>query len=85
VATIFTHHQKTVLVDSEAVGSRRKITAFLGGLDLCDGRYDTPEHHLFRTLGTVHKDDYRNRTFTVNLYLTVWFVLIKIIPSVCVD
>ena len=27
---------------------RRKIIAFIGGLDLCDGRYNTPEHQLFR-------------------------------------
>ncbi|KAH9311220.1 hypothetical protein KI387_026255, partial [Taxus chinensis] len=67
VGTIFTHHQKSVLVDSQAVGGKRKITAFLGGLDLCDGRYDTPEHCLFRTLQTVHKDDYHNPTFTAGI------------------
>ena len=60
MGTIFVHHQKIVLVDLEAVGDTRKITTFLGGLDLCDGRYDTLEHHLFRTLGIVHKDNYRN-------------------------
>nr|GMD56444.1 phospholipase D delta-like [Ipomoea batatas] len=44
VGSMFTHHQKCVLVDTQASGNNRKITAFLGGLDLCDGRYDTPEH-----------------------------------------
>ncbi|CAH9088311.1 unnamed protein product [Cuscuta epithymum] len=58
VGTMFTHHQKCVLVDTQASGNNRKITAFLGGLDLCDGRYDTPEHRLFRDLDTVYKDDF---------------------------
>ncbi|PON49953.1 Phospholipase D [Parasponia andersonii] len=63
VGTIFTHHQKCVLVDTQAYGNNRKITAFLGGLDLCDGRYDTPEHRLFRDLDTVYKEDFHNPTF----------------------
>ncbi|XP_042511638.1 phospholipase D delta-like [Macadamia integrifolia] len=63
VGTIFTHHQKCVLVDTQAPGNYRKITAFLGGLDLGDGRYDTPEHRLFRDLDTVFHDDYHNPTF----------------------
>ncbi|CAK7335426.1 unnamed protein product [Dovyalis caffra] len=62
--TIYTHHQKTVIVDTDAGHFRRKITAFVGGLDLCNGRYDTPQHPLFRTLQTVHKDDFRNPNFT---------------------
>ncbi|XP_010272588.1 PREDICTED: phospholipase D gamma 1-like [Nelumbo nucifera] len=64
VETIYTHHQKTVIVDADAGHNKRKIIAFVGGLDLCDGRYDTPKHSLFRTLQTVHKDDYHNPTFT---------------------
>ncbi|XP_057965730.1 phospholipase D delta [Malania oleifera] len=63
VGTMFTHHQKCVLVDTQASGNNRKITAFIGGLDLCDGRYDTPEHRLFRDLDTVFKDDFHNPTF----------------------
>ncbi|XP_042508028.1 phospholipase D delta [Macadamia integrifolia] len=62
VGTLFTHHQKCVLVDTQASGNNRKITAFLGGLDLCDGRYDTPEHRLFRDLDTVFQDDFHNPT-----------------------
>ncbi|KAK6131044.1 hypothetical protein DH2020_035221 [Rehmannia glutinosa] len=31
---------------------------------MCNGRYDTPEHRLFRDLDTVFKDDYYNATFT---------------------
>ncbi|KAK3014997.1 hypothetical protein RJ639_007250 [Escallonia herrerae] len=63
VGTMFTHHQKCVLVDTQASGNNRKITAFVGGLDLCDGRYDTPEHRLFRDLDPVFKDDFHNPTF----------------------
>ncbi|KAI4315376.1 hypothetical protein L6164_028191 [Bauhinia variegata] len=62
--TIYTHHQKTVIVDANAGQNKRKITAFVGGLDLCMGRYDTPHHSLFRTLHTAHKEDYHNPNFT---------------------
>ena len=64
VGTLFTHHQKCVIVDTQAHGNNRKITVFIGGLDLCDGRYDTPEHRIFRDLDTVYKDDYHNPTFS---------------------
>ncbi|KAF2298011.1 hypothetical protein GH714_006959 [Hevea brasiliensis] len=64
VGTLFTHHQKCVIVDTQASGNNRKITAFIGGLDLCDGRYDTPEHRLFQDLDTVFQDDYHNPTFS---------------------
>jgi hypothetical protein len=56
---MFTHHQKTVIVDTEltpghspppmmneAVPTRR-IQAFVGGLDLTNGRYDYASHPLF--------------------------------------
>ncbi|KAI4374892.1 hypothetical protein MLD38_012831 [Melastoma candidum] len=65
VGTLFTHHQKCVIVDTQASGNSRKISAFLGGLDLCDGRYDTPEHRLFQDLDTVFDGDYHNPTFPV--------------------
>ncbi|CAM0146607.1 unnamed protein product [Urochloa decumbens] len=68
VGTLFTHHQKCVIVDSQAAGNNRKITAFIGGLDLCDGRYDTPEHRLFKDLDTIFKKDFHNPTFPVNSY-----------------
>ncbi|KAH7513591.1 hypothetical protein JRO89_XSUnG0175200 [Xanthoceras sorbifolium] len=63
VGTMFTHHQKCVLVDTQASGNNRKITAFIGGIDLCDGRYDTPEHRLFRDLNTVFEGDFHNPTY----------------------
>ncbi|CAL9196671.1 unnamed protein product [Musa hybrid cultivar] len=63
VGTLFTHHQKCVLVDTQASGNKRKITAFIGGLDLCDGRYDTPDHRLFCDMDTVFLNDIHNPTF----------------------
>ncbi|OVA05224.1 C2 calcium-dependent membrane targeting [Macleaya cordata] len=64
VGTLFTHHQKCVILDTQASGNNRKITAFIGGLDLCDGRYDTPEHRLFRDIDSVFADDFHNPTFS---------------------
>lgn len=65
VGTIYTHHQKTVIVDADAGQNRRKIVSFVGGLDVCNGRFDTPKHPLFRTLKTLHKDDFHNPNFLV--------------------
>ncbi|KAK6125104.1 hypothetical protein DH2020_041168 [Rehmannia glutinosa] len=52
--TVFAHHQKTITVDTRVHPSsrNREITSFIGGLDLCDGRYDTEDHSLFQTLNT---------------------------------
>ena len=41
----------------------RQLVAFIGGLDLCDGRYDTSEHSLFHTLKTVHSEDYHQACY----------------------
>ncbi|KAJ4823849.1 Phospholipase D [Turnera subulata] len=67
ISTLFTHHQKTVVVDGEypnAELGKRRIVSFIGGIDLCDGRYDTPCHPLFGTLGTVHHNDFHQPNFT---------------------
>ncbi|XP_062217991.1 phospholipase D delta-like isoform X3 [Phragmites australis] len=66
VGTLYTHHQKCLLVDTPASETTRRITAFLGGLDLCAGRYDTPTHRLFRDLHTVFHGDVYNPTFGVD-------------------
>jgi phospholipase D1/2 len=71
IGTLFTHHQKCVIVDTQATGNNRKITAFIGGLDLCDGRYNTPEHRLFKDLDTVFGDDFHNPTFLVSTLTTL--------------
>ncbi|KAL8467001.1 hypothetical protein ACS0TY_035906 [Phlomoides rotata] len=59
---LYSQHQKCVIVDTQGDANNRKLTAFLGGLDLCDGRYDTPEHRLYCDLDTVFKDDFHNPT-----------------------
>ena len=59
----YTHHQKTVICDADDQDSRdgrRRLVAYVGGLDLTSGRYDTPEHHLFSTLNDEHRGDFRN-------------------------
>ncbi|KAK6927573.1 Phospholipase D/Transphosphatidylase [Dillenia turbinata] len=66
IATMFTHHQKTVVVDSPTPGERsekRRIVSFVGGIDLCDGRYDIQDHSLFRTLDSAHSDDFHQPNF----------------------
>ncbi|KAF5188000.1 Phospholipase d alpha [Thalictrum thalictroides] len=66
ISTMFTHHQKIVVVDGEmpSGGSeQRRIVSFVGGIDLCDGRYDTAFHSLFRTLDTAHHDDFHQPNF----------------------
>ncbi|KAL3729552.1 hypothetical protein ACJRO7_026647 [Eucalyptus globulus] len=51
-----------------------QIIAFIGGLDLCDGRYDTPEHRLYSDHDTIFKNDIHNPTFmsTVNVPRQPW-------------
>uniref|UniRef100_A0A0E0JUS7 phospholipase D n=1 Tax=Oryza punctata TaxID=4537 RepID=A0A0E0JUS7_ORYPU len=65
VGTMYTQHQKCLLVDTPASESTRRITAFLGGLDLAAGRYDTPAHRLFGDLGTVFSGDVYNSAIPV--------------------
>lgn len=57
---LWSHHIKNVVVDREFPpdGRRRRLVSYIGGLDLTFGRFDTPEHSLFRTLSTLHKDDF---------------------------
>ena len=66
-STMFTHHQKAVVADSDldVVGGpqKRTIVSFIGGIDLCDGRYDTHEHPLFSTLDTIHANDFHQPNF----------------------
>ena len=67
---LWTHHQKSIILDAPSLHSvdillrepfhheKRRVIAFIGGLDLCDGRWDTPEHSLYNTLETYHKTDF---------------------------
>ncbi|KAH7681651.1 phospholipase D1/2 protein [Dioscorea alata] len=66
ISTMFTHHQKIVVVDHEMPNKssqQRRVVSFVGGIDLCDGRYDTQFHSLFRTLDTAHHDDFHQPNF----------------------
>jgi len=57
---VYTHHQKSVIMDQpDEVRGRKRIVCFVGGLDITTGRYDTPEHPIFRTLQTdEHREDF---------------------------
>ena len=37
--SMFTHHQKSVIMDANTPNGTQ-LVAFMGGLDLCDGRYN---------------------------------------------
>lgn len=66
ISTMFTHHQKIIVVDSEmpsGESQNRRVVSFIGGIDLCDGRYDSPFHSLFRTLDTAHHDDFHQPNY----------------------
>ncbi|EFJ26601.1 hypothetical protein SELMODRAFT_441825 [Selaginella moellendorffii] len=68
IGTMFTHHQKTIIVDAPLPGAQgdsqqRRIVSFVGGIDLCDGRYDNQYHSLFRTLDSYHGDDFHQPNF----------------------
>jgi len=65
---LFTHHQKIVALDAvcKEKGSSREPLAFVGGIDLTNGRWDNRHHPLFRTLGDDHKGDAYNGCFAVD-------------------
>ncbi|CAB4066260.1 PLD1_2 [Lepeophtheirus salmonis] len=52
----YTHHQKTIICDFE----QYRLIAYVGGLDLTGGRWDTPDHELYSTLTNEHSEDFRN-------------------------
>ena len=60
--TCYTHHQKTMIMDADpAEGEEmRRVIAFIGGLDITNGRWDTPEHEMFKTLHDKHLGDFYN-------------------------
>lgn len=65
---MFTHHQKAVILDSPRTddSNKRELLAFVGGIDLTNGRYDTHEHPLFRSQTTIHEGDCHNACFNVD-------------------
>ena len=60
ISTMFTHHQKLISVDVECAphSDARKVVSFIGGIDVCDGRFDDQRHSLFRTLKAEHSRDF---------------------------
>lgn len=44
----------------------RLLQAYVGGLDLTGGRYDTPEFSLFSSLLNEHYGDFRNKNAKVS-------------------
>jgi len=65
---LFTHHQKIVVLDAACTAkpTTREPLAFVGGIDLTNGRWDNRRHPLFRTLDTDHKGDAYNGCFAVD-------------------
>eukprot|EP00755_Sulcionema_specki_P004855 Sspe_Gene.31196::Locus_15396_Transcript_1_1_Confidence_1.000_Length_2453::g.31196::m.31196/K01115/PLD1_2; phospholipase D1/2 len=64
-----THHQKGIMCDApqlepavEGYEDRRRVVAFMGGLDITGGRYDDPGKELYSTLKTKHRDDFYQNT-----------------------
>ena len=67
IGAMFTHHQKTIILDAPLPGDddsgQRRVMSFVGGIDLCDGRYDNQRHSLFHTLDTLHAKDFHQPNF----------------------
>ena len=71
VSTSYSHHQKTIICDSPSTGGTpkdnpRRLVAFVGGLDITDGRWDTPHHELFSTLTNEHSGDFYQKYANVS-------------------
>ncbi|XWS70425.1 hypothetical protein CRYUN_Cryun03dG0047200 [Craigia yunnanensis] len=57
---------KMDVVDSKLPRERsgkRAIVSYVGGIDLWDGRYVLQDHPLFKTLGTIHHEDFHQPNF----------------------
>lgn len=67
VGSLYSHHQKTVIVDS-GPNEQRRLTSFIGGLDLTGGRWDTPCHYTFASLEKEHKHDFRQKSWAVSVF-----------------
>jgi len=60
----FTHHQKFIIMDCpKENGEGKELLAFIGGIDLTEGRWDNQKHPLFRTLRSLHRDDFYGKCF----------------------
>ena len=52
VPQLWSHHEKSVIIDQKV--------GFMGGLDICYGRWDTPEHSLTNVNDNWNGADYTN-------------------------
>lgn len=63
----FTHHQKSVTVDAYTArhsnNGQRSVVSFIGGVDICGGRYDDENHTLFQNLDTYYLHDFYQGNF----------------------
>jgi len=64
----FTHHQKFIMMDTPKKNGDggKELLAFVGGIDLTEGRWDNRKHPLFRTLQMNHKGDTYGKCFRVS-------------------
>ncbi|KAI0220872.1 Phospholipase D1 [Lamellibrachia satsuma] len=59
--SFWSHHEKCIVIDQRV--------AFLGGVDLCYGRWDTPSHKLTDLGSVMHNDNpSRNTTIQVDVH-----------------
>ncbi|KAF3339129.1 phospholipase D alpha 1-like protein [Carex littledalei] len=64
LTTEFTHHQKAITLDvATADGAGRHVVSFIGGIDICGGRYDDEKHTLFHDLDTTYQHDFMQNNF----------------------
>ncbi|KAJ3677189.1 hypothetical protein LUZ60_002913 [Juncus effusus] len=64
VGAEFTHHQKTVCLDvATENGEGRQVVSFIGGIDICGGRYDDENHTIFGNLDTTYLNDFQQNNF----------------------
>ena len=56
------HYRKAIMCDAplEDESGRKRVVAFVGGLDITNGRYDDPTFPLWSTIKTVHSTDFYN-------------------------
>ena len=63
VETMYSHHQKCVIADASIPDSNlRRLVAYIGGIDLTNGRYDKPEYPLYDYQSTHGQDFYQGCT-----------------------
>lgn len=64
----YSHHQKTIMLDAppHKAGAKRPVVSYVGGLDLCDGRYDWGDHPLYGSTeeGGPHAADFHQPNIT---------------------